>query len=168
MLSILTNLYPQGMAVLNLFRYGYPQAKNSTHTKPSLTLSRFLRLLIFCVVVCLWAPLASLLAFYYSFVVAVSPWPGWSTVHAHFKRPLLLPSFIQPPELQQVQFFIFWAYETTAFISIASIVSGEGFHAECKGLWGFMNRKFIIHSTVRSPTGALPVRPARPYSSLSE
>jgi hypothetical protein len=120
-----------------------------------------------CIVICLWAPLAILLALYHSFIAAVLPWPGWSAVHAHFKRPVLLPSFIQPPALRQVEFVLFWTYVTTAFIAIACILSGEGFQSECKDLWNFVKRKFItLCPTFLSPSRVPPVRPPRPSSSL--
>ena len=133
------------MSIVNLFHFQHYRTAGIGETRPALGRSGFVRLLIFCTVVAIFAPVIISLFFYYSLKVSLAPWPGWTVVHKHFSHPLRLSAtfLIRLPVLRQLQVIAFWAYAVTAFIGFVSLISGEEVSNDCKRTWTFVNERLF-------------------------
>jgi hypothetical protein len=132
------------MSIVNLFRFQHYRTASIGETRPALGSARFVRLLIFCTVVSIFAPVIISLLFYRGLKLSLfSSWPGWTDVHAHFAHTLRLPTRFQPPALQQLHVFAFWAYAASAFIAFASLISGQEVSHDCRRTWTFVNQRLL-------------------------
>jgi hypothetical protein len=133
------------MSIVNLFRFQHYRTAGIGETPPALGRARFVRLLIFCTVMSIFAPVVISLLFYYSLKLSLAPWPGWTVVHRYFSHPLRLSArfLIRLPVLRQLHVFAFWAYAATAFIAFASLISGQEVSNDCKRAWTFVNQRLL-------------------------
>jgi len=139
------------MSLVNLFRFRHYRTAATGKARSVLGRAHFIRLLLFFIVVSIFAPVVISLLFYYGLELALLPWPGWKLVHAHFSHPLRLPTRFQPRALKQLQTFAFWAYAATAFIAFFSLISGQEVFNDCRRTWNFVRDRLLPRRHPPSP-----------------
>ena len=132
------------MSILNLFRIRHRSTAGNGETCSAVAQPHFVRLLIFCTIVSISAPILASLLFYHGLKLSLLSWPGWTVVHAHFSYTVLrLPTKFQPPALQQQQVFAFWAHAVASFLAFASLISDPEVSNDCRRTWTFVQERLL-------------------------
>ena len=149
---------PAATAACNLIRRRF--IAGSLHrAKSALTAVQVIRLLILCLIMGIWPPIAISLSIYYSIVVAQFPWPGWAVVHAHFPRVLSLPAAVQPIGVHRLALQQFWLVTGSTYLITIIFMCGEDVRGDIVKAWNWVLRKpsspsSPFSSRERSPSGS--------------
>ena len=150
-LSVALRRCSLGMAARNLInRKITSQARNST-----LITSRFVRLLLLCVVVGVWPLLATLLSiFHHPWPDRVTSWPGWVAVHRHFYDIPAIPFHFLTADDRQ-KFLRSFSYQIiSGFLVFGIFVFTEDVREDLGRFW-----KLLTHKIPR-PSLCKPVPPS--------
>ena len=136
------------MVTRNLIRH---QIYNSQST---LTTSRFVRLLVFCLVAGSFPLLALLISlFVFPPKGRVPPWPGWAAVHKHFYDIPKVPFSSQTPNQRQTFVAEVWFHIISGSLAFGVFTGTDEVREDLRNYWSILTRKIhgLYHPNANPP-----------------
>jgi hypothetical protein len=134
-----------GMAARNLIRLKATTQADGSQT--ILTSSRFIRLLLLCVVLGVWPLLATLLSIFFPMRSdIVDPWPGWDAVHKHFYEIPVVPFRFMTGAALRTILRVLWYEILSGFIIFFAFVFTEDVRGDLNRFWVFVKHRIpFVH-----------------------
>ena len=132
----------KGLAARNIIRLRTSLSAHLSSTNTSITKSRFIRLLLLCLIMGIW-PICAVSAILSHSVSNAQPWPGWKAVHSSFRHIPTRSTAEQSHSERHMEMTGFWVHAISAYLCFALLTTGEDVRKDFRDAWAFLRQNIL-------------------------
>jgi hypothetical protein len=133
------------LAASHIIRLRTSLSAHLSSANTTITKSRFIRLLVLCLIMGVWpiCAVSLVLSHTVSGDYSNSSWPGWKAVHASFHLIPMIPTAELPDHVRQSEIDSFWTHPISGYFCFVLLTTGEDVRNYFSSLWVFVKQRIL-------------------------